>query len=328
MDSKSYLILDIIKNAGEPIPAKDIQSELHNKGLRIDIKTIYEKIKKMNEFYYPILDKEYISVIRRKGYVIASDYFDDGQIQYLIDSICYNKGLNTIESNTLIDRLLTLSSTNQKSRLLLNFNVEKNDSQLLLNLNILLKAIKEESNVYFEYVDYKVVKNKITTVASKRGNLSVGDNSFYCVSPYKIVMNAQHYYLLGYCDKRPEKLSIYRLDRISLLRKHSSEFIEISEQFDMEQEVNQSVNMFMSNDKIDLKIKFNKKITREVVARFGKEYSIVENGNNYVCTICDVTYSKGLIGWILMLQDQIEVIEPYEVRNELKEKIIAMLKSY
>lgn len=328
MNEKSYLVIQYIKQSVEPIPAKNIQSKLVEDGFKIDIKTVYEIIRKINLFYKPLLQDDYIGVIRRKGYYIEHPIFDDGQLQYMIDSIRFNPMLGKKETDIFIDKLMHFSDKNQMCHLDVEVGLKTGDLGLLHSLNILLQAIQKSSNVYFQYIDYEVIQGDIVEVASARGNLFVSDKSFYCVSPYRIVMHNQYYYLIAYCNKRPTQLSVYRVDRIRLLRKHKSEFVEIREQFDMESEIKQTVNMFMSDQKIDLEIKFVQSAMKEIVNRFGKEYKVVQKGKDYVCTIQDVTYSKGLIGWILMLQDQIEVISPISVRNDLKEQIQYLANKY
>lgn len=327
MDNKSYLILQCIKDSVEPIPAKDIQEYLLSKGFKMDIKTVYEYIKRINEFYYPFLQTTYIGSMRRKGYYIENDLFTDGQFQLIVDSIRFNHSLSSEECNDLINKFKKISHCNQLDHM--DVALMDNYSEgMLLNLNNLFKAIKDVSNVIFQYVDYDVVDQSIVEVASKNGNRTIGLESYYCVSPYYITMSGQYYYLYGYCDKRPDQLSVYRVDRIRLLRKHSSDFIETREQYDLGLEMKQSVNMFVSDQKIDLHIKFDRTIIREVVNRFGKQFKIIKRGNNYECIIPDVSNSDGLIGWILMMQEHIEVIKPLEVRNVLKEKILYLTKKY
>lgn len=53
---------------------------------------------------------------------------------------------------------------------------------------------------------------------------------------------------LGYFNQRPDKLSIYRLDRMRLVRNHKSSFEE-GEQFDLEQETDH-INMYVSGKEI------------------------------------------------------------------------------
>ena len=52
MGEKLYYVFKIIKEAREPISAKDILKRLENYEIFLDIKTVYSLIKKLNDFYY------------------------------------------------------------------------------------------------------------------------------------------------------------------------------------------------------------------------------------------------------------------------------------
>ena len=87
MGEKLYYVFKIIKEAREPISAKDILRYLENYEIFLDIKTVYSLIKKLNDFYYCLSNKQLIKTIRRRGYIIDEDIFEDGQLQLLIDSV-------------------------------------------------------------------------------------------------------------------------------------------------------------------------------------------------------------------------------------------------
>ena len=50
MGEKLYYVFKIIKEAREPISAKDILKRLENYEIFLDIKTVYSLIKKLNDF--------------------------------------------------------------------------------------------------------------------------------------------------------------------------------------------------------------------------------------------------------------------------------------
>lgn len=74
--------------------------------------------------------------------------------------------------------------------------------------------------------------------------------------------------MIGYFDKRPDSLSLYRLDRMRLVRNHKSKYFE-GEQFDVEQ-IDNPINMYISGEKEDLEISFDQSIIKEVVDKFDK----------------------------------------------------------
>lgn len=317
MSDRSYLVLKFIKESIEPISAKRIQELLLEHGIKVDIKTVYEMIRKINSFYYPILKTNYIMAQRKRGYYISYDYFSDGQMQYMLDCVLSNPTLSSQDSDDLQYRLLSMSSKNQQNRLFLQENTENRDIRLLLNITTLIKAISEKKNISFRYADYEIKYSHFEEVESKKGNDPEHSN-IYIVTPYEITLKGQYYYLVGYFNKRKDKLSTYRIDRMKLVCLHKSPFIDIREQFDMAKDIHKSVNMFVSDEQIDLTIRFKKEITREVVNQFGMEYQVKKDIDGYYrATIKNVIYSQGLLGWILMLNQNIEVIEPISLRNEI-----------
>ena len=74
MGEKLYYVFKIIKEAREPISAKDILKRLENYEIFLDIKTVYSLIKKLNDFYYCLSNKQLIKTIRRRGYIIDEDF--------------------------------------------------------------------------------------------------------------------------------------------------------------------------------------------------------------------------------------------------------------
>ena len=258
--------------------------------------------------------KEIIKTKHRKGYTINEEFFNDGQMQYLWDSILYNNDLDQKEVNILLTKLQTLSSNKQLSRIQ-NQTIRQNDIRnydLLLNMTTIIKAINEKKNIYFKYVNYEIKRNRLVEISNIHGNHQ-DNKEFYIISPYKLIQNNSKYYVIGYFDKRPDSLSLYRLDRMRLVRNHKSKYFE-GEQFDVEQ-IDNPINMYISGEKEDLEISFDQSIIKEVVDR-------------YHLIVKDVLINEGLIGWLMMLQDKITVIKPYSLQEEMKKRIEKTLKQY
>ena len=241
--------------------------------------------------------------------------------------VLFNNDLNQNEVNALLTKLQTLSSSKQLSRI--QNQPRKNQPRnydLLLNMTTVIKAIHEKKNIYFKYVSYEIKNNKFIEIAHNHGNHKE-NNEFYIISPYKLIQRDSKYYVLGYFNQRPDKLSIYRLDRMRLVRNHKSSFEE-GEQFDLEQETDH-INMYVSGKRDTLEISFDEVVLREVIDQFGQEHPVKKDfENRYHLTIKDVLISDGLIGWLMMLQDHVTVIKPYSLQEEMKERISNMLAQY
>lgn len=328
MDRLYYTYL-IIKESLDYIPAIEIKGQLEEKyRIKVDVKTVYQAIKNINELSKYIYQKEIIKTKHRKGYTINEVFFNDGQIQYLWDSILYNNDLDQKEVNILLTKLQTLSSNKQLSRIQ-NQTIRQNDIRnydLLLNMTTIIKAINEKKNIYFKYVNYEIKRNRLVEISNIHGNHQ-DNKEFYIISPYKLIQNNSKYYVIGYFDKRPDSLSLYRLDRMRLVRNHKSKYFE-GEQFDVEQ-IDNPINMYISGEKEDLEISFDQSIIKEVVDKFGQDNRVTKDyENRYHLIVKDVLINEGLIGWLMMLQDKITVIKPYSLQEEMKKRIEKTLKQY
>ena len=328
MDRLYYTYL-IIKESLDYIPAIEIKGQLEEKyQIKVDIKTVYQAIRNINELSHYIYQKDIIKTKHRKGYAINEEFFNDGQIQYLWDSILYNNDLDQKEVNILLTKLQTLSSNKQLSRIQ-NQTIRQNDIRnydLLLNMTTIIKAINEKKNIYFKYVNYEIKRNRLVEISNIHGNHQ-DNKEFYIISPYKLIQNNSKYYVIGYFDKRPDSLSLYRLDRMRLVRNHKSKYFE-GEQFDVEQ-IDNPINMYISGEKEDLEISFDQSIIKEVVDKFGQDNRVTKDyENRYHLIVKDVLINEGLIGWLMMLQDKITVIKPYSLKENMKERIEKTLKQY
>lgn len=328
MDRLYYTYL-IIKESLDYIPAIEIKMLLEEKyQIKVDIKTVYQAIRNINELSHYIYQKDIIKTKHRKGYAINEEFFNDGQIQYLWDSILYNNDLDQKEVNILLTKLQTLSSNKQLSRIQ-NQTIRQNDIRnydLLLNMTTIIKAINEKKNIYFKYVNYEIKRNRLVEISNTHGNHQ-DNKEFYIISPYKLIQNNSKYYVIGYFDKRPDSLSLYRLDRMRLVRNHKSKYFE-GEQFDVEQ-IDNPINMYISGEKEDLEISFDQSIIKEVVDKFGQDNRVTKDyENRYHLIVKDVLINEGLIGWLMMLQDKITVIKPYSLQEEMKKRIEKTLKQY
>lgn len=328
MDRLYYTYL-IIKESLDYIPAIEIKMLLEEKyQIKVDIKTVYQAIRNINELSHYIYQKDIIKTKHRKGYAINEEFFNDGQIQYLWDSILYNNDLDQKEVNILLTKLQTLSSNKQLSRIQ-NQTIRQNDIRnydLLLNMTTIIKAINEKKNIYFKYVNYEIKRNRLVEISNIHGNHQ-DNKEFYIISPYKLIQNNSKYYVIGYFDKRPDSLSLYRLDRMRLVRNHKSKYFE-GEQFDVEQ-IDNPINMYISGEKEDLEISFDQSIIKEVVDKFGQDNRVTKDyENRYHLIVKDVLINEGLIGWLMMLQDKITVIKPYSLKENMKKRIEKTLKQY
>ncbi len=322
MGKKMYYVLRIIQD-NDVISAKDIVVQLESYDIYVDIKSVYRIIKRINEFFEHWIQGQLIRTLKKKGYTIGKELFSDGELQFLLDSIMYHHDLNNDDQKNLKDKLMFLSSVSQQDNIISSLPQLKHQSfSLIHNLTTIMKSIQQHKMISFQYIDYDIINNQPIEISAHSGQN-------YYISPYQIVLNNNHYYLIGYNTIHKDTLSTYRIDRMRQIHTTKNRFIEIREQFDMQEEVNQMMNMFTSQRKDTLVIQCQHKLLREIVSRFGFEIYVEKlYHDEYVITIDNVSISEGLIGWIMMLQNQIKVLAPSTLKQTIKERIKLMETLY
>lgn len=321
MGKRMYYIFKIIQEQGI-ISAKDIVKELENYDIYIDVKTVYRLIQHINDFFFEWVDGEIIMTLKKKGYMIGKELFLDGELQFLLDSLYYHQDINEDDASKLKRKLSFLSSSFQQEHITTLSYTHDHSFSLIHNLTLIMKAIQNEKVLSFQYIDYDVYQDHFIEVPSHQGQL-------YYVSPYQVVSNNNHYYLIGYNPKHQDTLSTYRIDRMRVIQTTHQPFMEMREQFQMKEEIEKMMNMFTSQNKETLQIQGNHRVIREIVSRFGKDIHVKKlYHQQYLITIEDVPISDGLIGWLMMLQNHVQVIAPQSLRETMKERLNLMNELY
>lgn len=327
MGKKMYYVLKIIYSCKDKgISAKDIVKQLEQYQIFIEIKSVYRIINRLNEFFFHIIDGDMIRSSKRIGYYIDKEFFSDGELQFLIDSIAFHQDLRNEDKQKLTMKLKSLSSYHQQCRLVHFYPSDKDMTfSLFLNLSTIMKAIENKNTISFQYINYEVANEHLKEVPSLNGNIK----DQYLLSPYQIASYNNHYYLIGYNEKHKNKLTTYRIDRMRTIQINHLPFIEIREQYNMQEEIEKMMNMYSSDQKDTLQIECDHKLLREVTSRFGLGIKVQKlYQEHYLITIEDTPISDGLIGWLMMLQDQVKVVSPLYLQVEMKERMIKMLHQY
>lgn len=320
MGERMFYVFKIIQESkGKIIAAKEIVEELHNYDIFVDVKTVYTCIKNINLFFYEWFHQDMLESVHKSGYRIMCEFFNDGELQFLLDSIVFHQDLMNDDKQVLKDKLLLLSSNHQRSRLIDFSSTERSlRFSLFLNLSTIMKAIENKIVLSFQYINYEVKDNRLKEVPSQNGN----HGTEYLISPYQIVSRNGHYYLIGYNEKYKNQLTIYRIDRMRIIQTIRQPFVEMREQYDMQDVIEKTTNMYIEERRETLQLECHQRVLREIASHFGQDLQAKRTYQDmYLITVEDTPISEGLIGWIMMLQDQVKVIAPISLQNEIKQRI-------
>lgn len=295
----------------------DILEYLADKDIYVDRRTIYTDIKLLNYAGFEIVG------VKEKGgykYHHTARIFTANELKFLIDSVAASKFLTEAKSKDLINKIKTLGGS---------FNVDYLNRPLLLgkriksmrdivfkNLDVLYRAISNNSQIEFEYI--KEIFNQ--EQQSHKEN----------ISPCAISLNEEKYYLIAY-DKNSDLLKHYRIDKmknISIIN-IAREGKKIFKTFDVVDYTNKTFGMYGGNE-VTVKLEVDNKLIGVIKDRFGSNANIRPNFNNPNTFIASITVyiSQQFYGWLFGLGNDVKILEPEDIKNDYLKKIQETINHY
>lgn len=140
------------------------------------------------------------------------------------------------------------------------------------------------------------------------------------IEPYYLIFQWASWYVWGWCKKR-EDFRMFKLNRM--------EHLQISEKVFARRQVPMPD---LSNEKIfpgGIKVKalFEPACKWRLVEEFGSE-SFTEQEDGTLLFQADYTDKENLITWLMSFRDKVELLEPKEIRDEMRISIECMKKKY
>lgn len=322
---KLLKILDIIKDTDEDssITANEIIDILNRGGLSIERKAVYSSIRALIEYGYDIESFQG----NKSGYYLKERDFEEWELKVLIDAVAKMKFLNIKDIKILINKIKNLAGNSGRkvlaSSIIINSQLEKEveKSYVKNNIDIVMRAINKKRKISFQYT---YINEKLERKPRYAGKI-------YIVNPYALIMQGNQYYLICNYEKYDD-LSYYRLDRIKSAEILEGEPIRKIEEIignDTERALNEFVNKSVyqfSGEMIRVKIKSG--LLEEMLDYFESGLSLQDYNDDYTTISVKVYESDGLYYWLMQHGENIEVLEPEDVRKEMRSRLIEAVKIY
>lgn len=239
----------------------------------------------------------------------------------------------TLLDNFVLDK--SLLSTREKEQILMALQgiiaTEQNNADELL---IKLGSLFQSKNTNWIEVDFSNwVKNNpgqdtfnlIKSAIFSRNVISFqyfGSNRESTnrrVEPLRLIFKGKDWYLYGFCLMRSD----YRFFKLTRIRDMEIQ----AEAYVRELPPTYSVGKLMDiENTIAVKLKFDKRMAFRVYDEFADEVTEDEQGNLYVQT--NLPSNDMLYSYLFSFADNVEVLEPKIIREQVKEKLAAMQKKY
>ena len=294
------------------LSSADIISLLLEYGIKVERKTLYSDIELLKDFGVDIY-KEHIG--RQYYYHMGSREFELPELKLLVDLVQSSKFITSKKSQKLINKIEKLTSNYEATQLqrqvYVSGRVKAENEKIYYAVDLIHNAINNDCRLRFQYFQWNIKKEK-----ELRHN-----GKIYEVSPWALSWDNEKYYLIGYDDELKD-IRHYRVDKIIN--------IEISDKkrggksaFDSFDISSYSKRIFGMYDGKEQKVKLRVKngLVGVIIDRFGTDINIKKIDNTYFETVVDVLVSEQFLGWIIALGDNVKIVSPTEVVNDMKEML-------
>jgi len=292
-NNRLFRILYYILDKGK-VTAKELSEKFE-----VSERTIYRDIDNLSGAGVPIFAKQ------GKG----------GGIEIADDFILRSSLLSKDEKERIMTALKGQEATNE------------NNEELLSKLAALFKVKKtnwievdftnwqnNNSKKVFDNIKEGIINKKIITFTY----YSSKEETNRKVKPVRLVFKGQSWYLYGFCLLRND-FRFFKLSRIENFELSDFNFTDDYNDIVLNKEIN-------NEETIQLKVKFDKKAAFRVFDELGR--NTIEDKDGYLYAEIEIPKDYQLYSYIFSYGDLIEVLEPKEIREKIKEITKNISKKY
>lgn len=306
-----------------PVSVERLTDMLEEKGITCERKSVYSDVKALKEYGVDIASVKKPST----GYAVLARDFEVPEIRLLIDAVQAADFISPKKTKELIGKIGSLCSTYQSKALqkqvYIDNRVKCANEEIYYNIDVVSRAIQQRKKINFIYYKRKLNDGE---------KLIVSDEKEFTVSPYALIWSNDHYYLVSNNEKYDNLMHtrIDRMKKVNITEEGARDFSEVSEYknyFDVADYSSKSFNMY-SGETHRLGISCDNSILEEIIDRFGSDGIRPGDTENSFLLSAECVISEGLASWIMQFGSKIKVLEPRELREDIKRKALEIAGVY
>ena len=304
-------ILERYTDSEHPLSRKQIIHYMQeNYHIEVDRKTFSRHLNTLIDFEYDI--KGPIRHNNEYCYYLDEHLFEKYEAHLITNTIYHSHYLSAKASNDLIKKIFsTLSIYDEKElRQVSGFHDKKqpfknNSQQFFLNIEVILEAIRKHSAITFHYLKYGLNKK-----------LQSNRSEPYIVKPYAVICSNDNIYLIAGSNER-NSIVHFRVEKMKNVElfKTDQAFPTLSEA--PYQYIRNKMKMFHGEGH-HYTLKCDNRILDYVIEECGNEVNIQPCDDQHFYAFIHGT-KEGMIYFILQYIRYIEVLEPSDFRQEIRD---------
>lgn len=302
------------------ITMPQILEELEKHGVSAERKSIYTDFSDMSDKFGIEIIKEQIG--RETFYHVGSREFELAEVKLLIDAVQSAKFITRSMSKELISKIKKFVSKYQAGQLerqvFINDRVKTMNESVYYNVDEIHNAINQNKKIKFKYYKWDINKK-----------LVLRHNGFeFIVSPWALLWDDENYYMIAF-DDWDQKIKHYRVDKMKKLSIDEDERAgkEEFKNFDMAKYSKATFGMY-HGEKTKLCIRFKNHMCGVFIDRFGKDVAFRKIDDEHSEFCADINVSPQFFGWIFSLGNNVKIISPDDVVDDMRNYAERFLENY
>ncbi len=295
-----------------PISANRMVEKLKVRGISCNRKAIYPHLDSLESFGLDIIRTQ-------KGAYLGMRPFELAELRMMVDAIYAWRFVSGDDSIVLAGKLGLLLSEGQSAELqkLAERKSRKNSKETYIyyNVDCIHDAMKRDVKISFYYWMWNEKKEKIKRKDGQR----------YVVSPWKLMVERDKYYLIAY-DDEAQMMKHYRVDRMSdvCLTDNVRQGRKLYHETDFSAYGEMNFNMFQGEYET-VTLRATHDMANVLIDRFGKDIWMHTDASECVAVV-DVCVSNQFFGWVTGLGGNVWIEGPTWVKDAYEKLLKDILK--
>mgnify|MGYP001850861862 FL=1 len=319
---KLYRLAQImLENTDEEhyITMPEIMAALGKYEITADRKSIYTDLRDLETLD---IEVEGEPVGNRYHYHVINRPFELPELKLLVDAIQSSRFITEKKTNALIRKLEKLVSKYDAQKLqrqvYVSGRIKTMNESIYYTVDAIHNAISENRKIRFQYFQWNVKKE----MELRHGG------AWYHISPWGLAWDNENYYLVGY-DSDAGRIKHYRVDKMLHIRisEEEREGREHFQKLDMADYTKKSFGMFGGEEQT-VKLLVDNNLVGVILDRFGKDVMLIPADEGHFTVNVDVHVSGLFLGWIFSLGEQVKILSPEGVAEQMKLEAERLMRQY
>ncbi len=319
--AKLFLLLDYLKRRSDeehPVTLQAMENMLAANGISVERKTLYTDLETLRELGYDVVSIKG----RGTGYYLGKREYELTELKLLADAVEVSRFITEKKSDELLRKLSRelsdYDAASLRRQLYNRGRIKTMNERIYYNVDALHTAIGKDKMVRFHYFYWN----------EKKGKVLRRDGAYYRVSPFFLSWDNENYYLVAY-DRETAAIRHFRVDKMLDLAvlKTEREGKEALSTLDPTAYKSFVFGMFGGREE-DVNLRVKNSLAGVVIDRFGKDVTLLPDGEGYFRVNVRVAVSPTFLSWVLGFGSDVRILSPSSVVEELKALAESVLLAY